>query len=112
MSPFPLRLRVRTLLRVVALVALVLGGGQMAWRAYVYGRLAREYAFMERNWRQMAVRDRADPARSRSVSAVYGLDIADYYAPLAAKYRRARWRPWARVAPDPPAPVYGKPPRG
>jgi hypothetical protein len=101
--------RVRTLMLAIALLALLVWGALMGTRAYDYGRLAREYGFLERTWRQHAVRDRAIPGRGRSVAAVWGPEIAAYYAPLARKYRRAMWRPWDPVAPDPPAPVFGRP---
>jgi hypothetical protein len=99
--------RVRTLMLAVGIVALLVWGAMMGTRSYVYYRLAREYSIQERGWRENAVRDRGNPARARSVAAVWGLEIAEYYAPLARKYRRAMWRPWAPVAPDPPAPVFG-----
>src|SRR5215831_13459656 len=99
--------RVRTLMLAVAIVALLVWGGMIGTRSYVYYRLAREYGFQERAWRENAVRDRENPASARSVAAVWGLEIAEYYAPLVRKYRRAMWRPWAPVAPDPPAPVFG-----
>ncbi|HZW34452.1 MAG TPA: hypothetical protein VFF52_27255, partial [Isosphaeraceae bacterium] len=35
-----------------------------------------------------------------------GSERADYFAQLAEKYRRAMWRPWMPVAPDPHAPGY------
>jgi hypothetical protein len=95
----------------VAIVALLVYGAIMTSRSYVYARLAEEYGRQERAWRENAVRDRANPASARSVAAVWGLEVADYYAPLAQKYRRAMWRPWAPVAPDPPAPVFGTAPK-
>ncbi len=45
---------------------------------------------------------------TREVGAVYGPQIAEYYAPLAEKYRRAMWRPWMPVAPDPHAPGFDR----
>jgi hypothetical protein len=102
--------RVRTLMLTVGVVGMLLWGGMMGTRAYVYFRLAREYGAYERGWRYMAARDRANPARARTVSAVWGVQTADYYAPLARKYRRAMWCPWIPVEPDPPAPTFGAPP--
>jgi hypothetical protein len=99
--------RVRTLMLAVGIVALLIWGAMMATRTYVYYRLAREYGLQERLWREHAVRDRGNPASARSVAAVWGLGIAEDRATLARKYRRAMWRPWAPVAPDPPAPVFG-----
>jgi hypothetical protein len=100
-------LRVRTLMIVVGIVALLLWGSMMGLRSYVYYRLASDYTFQERTWRECAARDRADPKSQRTVAAVWGNQTADFYAPLARKYRRAMWRPWEPVAPDPPAPVFG-----
>jgi hypothetical protein len=99
--------RVRTLMLAVGIAALLVWGAMMAARSYVYYTLARQYGVQERGWRVNALRDRGSPARARSVAAVWGLEIAEYYAPLVRKYRRAMWRPWAPVAPDPPAPVFG-----
>ena len=103
--PLP-RFRIRTLMIAVAVVALLIWGALMGTRSYVYYRFARTYGTYERQWREMAVRDRGNP---RSVAARWGRQIAEFYAPLARKYRRASWRPWMPVAPDPPAPVFGSP---
>jgi hypothetical protein len=100
------RFRVRTLMLVVGVVAFLVWGVMMAARSYDYYRLARIYGTRERQWRYLAKRDRNRP---RSIAARWGLQIADHYAPLAGKYRRAMWRPWTPVAPDPPAPVFGSP---
>jgi len=100
------RFRVRTLMVLVGVVALLIWGTMMGVRSFNYYWLARTYAAYERGWRESAESDRGNPARSRSVGVVYGRQIADYYAPLARKYRRAMWRPWTPVAPDPPAPVF------
>jgi hypothetical protein len=90
----------------VGVVALLVWGAMMGSRSYDYYRLARYYGDQERGWREIAARDRGNPARARSVGVIWGRKIAEYYAPLARKYRRAMWRPWMPVAPDPPAPVF------
>src|SRR5262249_14176075 len=77
------RFRLRTLMIAVAVVALLVWCAMMGVRSYDYYRRATIYGANERGWRYMAVRDRGDPARARSVSAIWGLQIADYYAPLA-----------------------------
>jgi hypothetical protein len=100
------RLRVRTLMLAVGVVALLIWGAMMGLRSYVYYQRARVFRTQERPWREHAARDRAIPTRTRSVAAIHGPRIAEYYAPLARKYRRAAWRPWMPVAPDPPAPGY------
>ena len=100
--------RVRTFMIAVAVLSFLFWGGAMGWRSFVYFRLAREYGTYERQWLEMAERDRADPSRApRSIAAKWGPQFAAFYAPLAEKYRRAMWRPWKPVAPDPPAPVFG-----
>jgi hypothetical protein len=98
------RLRVRTLMIAVCVMALLIWGAMMGARSYVYYRLARTYSAYERQWREEAVKDRGIP---RSIAAKWGPQIAEYYAPLARKYRRAAWHPWMPVAPDPPAPLFG-----
>jgi hypothetical protein len=90
----------------VGVAALFVWGAMMAIRSYHYCKLAKLYSFREQGWREIAARARGDPARARTVGAVYGPQIAEYYAPLAEKYRRAMWRPWMPVAPDPHAPGY------
>jgi hypothetical protein len=79
----------------VCLVALVVWGAMMASRSYDYYRLAREYSFQERGWRESA---------SRNEFGRFSSDCALYFTQLTTKYRRAMWRPWLPVAPDPPAP--------
>jgi hypothetical protein len=100
------RLRVRTLMLAVGVVALLVWGAMMGTRSYHYYRLARFYSFEERVWRENGARDRGNPSLARTVEAVYGPQMVGYYAPLAEKYRRAMWRPWMSVAPDPHAPGY------
>lgn len=101
------RIRVGTLMIAVGVVALLIWGAMMGTRSYVYYRFATTYGAYERQWREMSVRDRADPTSTRSIAVKWGPQIAEFYAPLARKYRRAMWRPWTPVAPDPPAPVFG-----
>jgi hypothetical protein len=48
----------------------------------------------------------AGDRRQGSGWAQFGSQCADYYAQLAQKYRRAMWRPWMPVAPDPHAPGF------
>ena len=104
------RFRVRTLMIAVGVVALLLWGGMIGIRSYVYYRLASWYDTQERVSRYIFERDRGNPAEARSVGVVYGPQIADFYAPLARKYRRAMWHSWIPVAPDPPrAPVWWAP---
>jgi len=42
--------------------------------------------------------------RMQEHNAVVVRGLAEYYEALAAKYDRARWRPWLPVEPDPPMP--------
>ncbi len=90
------RFRVRTLMVVVGVVALLLWGGMMGSRSYRYVELARQYEFQEFHWRENAMRDRG--------WAKFGLECADYFAMMSRKYRRAAWHPWLAVEPDPLAP--------
>jgi hypothetical protein len=102
------RFRVRTLMVAVGLVASLIWGAMMGARSYSFGIRARIYDFQERHWREHAKRDLARGS-TQTLAARWGLQTAEYYAPLARKYRRAMWRPWIPVAPDPPAPVFGSP---
>jgi hypothetical protein len=95
----PPRLRVRTLMLAVAAAALLISGGMMAARAFVYYRLAADYREKERGWRSIAARPAPDLAMAK-----FHHEAADYFTLLAAKYRHAMWHPWLPVPPDPYAP--------
>ena len=96
------RFRVLTLMVAVGVVALLLWGGLMGSRSYDSYRRAREYGANESGWRAIAARKRGrDPGMAK-----FGSQCAEYYAQLARKYRRAIWRPWLPVAPDPHAPGF------
>jgi hypothetical protein len=90
--------RVRTLMLVVGVVALLIWGAMMGSQSYDYYRRAREYGANEHGWREIAARGRWD--------ARFASECAEYFTQLARKYRRAMWRPWMPVAPDPHAPGY------
>lgn len=101
------RFRVRTLMVAVGVVALLIWGTMMGLRSLDYAMRAKYYRDQARRWRSIAARDRVNPARrARSIAVKWGPQIAEFYAPLVLKYRRAMWRPWRPVAPDPPAPVF------
>ncbi|GAC1314905.1 MAG: hypothetical protein NVSMB14_15100 [Isosphaeraceae bacterium] len=85
-----------------------LWSGMMGSRSYEYYKRASYYGNQELRWRESADKDRGNPARKRSIGVIYGRQFAEYYAPLARKYRRAMWRPWIPVDPDPHAPGYDK----
>ena len=90
------RFRVRTLMLVVALVALLTWGAMIGARSYDYQRRARDYEREERGWR--------DTARREPGWRDFGGRCVRYFAELSRKYRRAAWHPWEAVAPDPLAP--------
>src|SRR3954453_290965 len=94
------RFRVRTLLVLVAAVAVLIWGSMMGTRSFDYYRRASEYGANERGWR--AIADRHDQPGGRE----FRIKCVEYYAQLAGKYRHAMWRPWVPVAPDPHAPGY------
>lgn len=88
--------RVRTLMLAVVVVALLTWGGMMGTRSYIYYRAAHNFGLLERGWRETAARSR--------LPAEFHVQCIKYYALLARKYRRAMWRPWLPVGPDPHAP--------
>ncbi len=106
------RVRVRTYMVLVAVVAVLCSAAPLGWRSYVFYRRATIYSFQERTWREMAERDLRE-GNTRSVAAQWGVKTADHYAPLVRKYRRAMWRPWIAVDEEPPY-FYpaGEPPAG
>src|SRR5262245_28063697 len=95
------RLRVRTHLLLVGVVALLVWTGMTGLRWYDYSWRARTYSIQERYYRERAQRDLAQ-GNTRTIEARWGLQIADYYASLVRKYRRAMWRPWSAVDYEPP----------
>ena len=90
--------RVRTLMLAVVAAALLLWGAMMAVRSFDYYRRAREYGTQEQGWRRIADRGGGD--------ARFASECTEYFALLAGKYRRAMWRPWMPVGPDPHAPGF------
>ena len=90
--------RVRTLMMAVGAVGLLTWGAMMASRSYDYSRRAREYGAREFGWRQIAAR--------HEDQAEFHEECVRYFAQLAGKYRRAMWRPWMHVGPDPHAPGF------
>ena len=95
------RLRVRTYMLLVAVVALLVWGTMMGGLSYLYYQRARSYSIQERYYRERAQRDLAQ-GNTRTIEARWGLQTADYYARLVRKYRRAMWRPWICVESEPP----------
>jgi hypothetical protein len=104
------RLRVRTYMVLVGVVALLICGTTTGVRWYVYYQRARIYSIQERDWREMAHRDLRQ-GDTRTVAATSGLQTADYYGRLARKYRHAMWRPWIPVESEPPLFFPDGPPR-
>ncbi len=95
------RLRVRTYMLLVGVVALLVWGTMMGGLSYRYYQRARTYSIQERQWREIARRD-LDQGNTQTIAARWGMQIADHYAPLVRKYRRATWRPWVPVDYEPP----------
>ena len=81
------RLRVRTYMLLVGVVALLIWTAMVGLRWYDYAWRARTYSIQERYFREHAQRDLAQ-GNTRTIEAKWGLQIADYYAPLVRKYRR------------------------
>ena len=104
------RLRVRTCMLLVGVVALLVWGTMIGVRWYEYCQRARIYSIQERDWREMAHRDLRH-GNTRTIAATSGLQAADYYGRLVRKYRRAMWRPWIPVDWEPPLFYPDGPPR-
>ena len=94
------RFRVRTLMIAVGVLALLIWGAMLGARSYGYYRRAMEYGTQERGWRDILSRD-IQPDQKQFHS-----DCVQYFTMLSAKYRKAMWRPWLPVGPDPHAPGY------
>lgn len=95
------RLRVRTYMLLVGVVAVLVWAAMMGLRSYDYYRRASIYSLQQRTWRENAQRHLRQ-GNTRTVAARWGLQIADHYAPLVRKYRQAMWRPWIPVDSEPP----------
>ncbi len=87
------RFRVRTLIMAVGIVALLIWAPMMGSRSFVHYSLASRYSFAERVWREEAAK-----VHFRREGREECLGLADYYAQMAGKHRRAIWRPWLPVA--------------
>ena len=83
---------------IVLAVALLIWGTTMASRSYAYYRRSREFGPQERGWRQIAARGGPD--------AKFASECTECFVQLTTKYRRATWRPWLPVVPDPHAPGF------
>jgi hypothetical protein len=75
------------------LVAVLIWAAMMGFRSYVHYSLANRYSFQEGGWRKEAAGGR--------IRREDCLASADFSAQMAGKHRRAMWRPWVPVAPDP-----------
>ncbi len=93
------RFRVRTLMAAVGLATVLVWAAMMGFRSWVHYSLASSYSFQERGWRKAA----AEGHLRREDC----LECAEFCAQMAGKHRRAMWRPWLPVAPDPPKYVVG-----
>jgi hypothetical protein len=93
--------RVRKLMPAVGLAALLVWIAVMGMRSYAAYNRAAGYSNRARGMGEISTRRSADPRMAEFHSW-----SAKYYAQLAAKHRRAMWRPWLTVAPDPHAPGY------
>jgi hypothetical protein len=88
--------RVRTLMVMVVVASLLISGLMMGSRSYDYYGRARKYAQQASGWRENAAREKWD--------AKFSSECIEYFDGLTRKYRRAMWRPWLTVEPDPWAP--------
>ncbi len=103
----PPRFRLRTMMILVAVLALSLSAAVLWLRREQYRRLAEVYSLTEKVLRvdsHMARGTAAFPLLDLSDSMDRNARQADYYARLRRKYERAATRPWLPVAPDPPPP--------
>jgi hypothetical protein len=89
--------RVRTLMVMVGVVALLVWGSMMGSRSYDYYGRATKYAEQAYHWR-----DTASSETGRM--GAFALECAEYFDGLTRKYRRAMWHPWLPVELDPWAP--------
>jgi hypothetical protein len=83
----------------VGLVAVLVWAAMMGFRSFVHYSLANRYGFLERGWRKEAAEGHLRRADCQ--------ECAEFFAQMAEKHRRAMWRPWLPVAPDPPVYVVG-----
>jgi hypothetical protein len=96
------RVRVRTLLLAVGLAAVLVWGAKMGTRSYAYYERARKCDLSERRYRDGTLGGRRVMTGPQCYEWVEPPELAEYYATLGRKYRRAMHYPWLPVAPDPP----------
>jgi hypothetical protein len=83
----------------VGLVAVLVWAAMMGFRSFIHYSLASRYSFQERGWREEAAHGH--------IRREDCLECADFCAQMAGNHRRAMWRPWVAVDPDPPVYVVG-----
>ena len=98
--PLPrVRLTIRRLMVAVAVVAVLIAGGDLVRKAIIYNRLARAYAMPK------YVSPPAEwPATRREALTRFNTAWEAYDVAMSRKYEYAACHPWLPVAPDPPEP--------
>ena len=104
------RFTVRTLMVLVAVVAIILGGMILRQRAASYRQRAAQFGWVATGLRQSAASGNAaflhptPTGPGTPMTQAMSLRWAEYYAGLRAKYEHAALYPWLPVEPDPPEP--------
>lgn len=97
-----MRLRTRTMMVIVAYVALLFGMGVSTGRL---GHTARQYeSKFITSGQLMKVYQNMERLVPHERGAAHLRKLVDYHNQLVKKYDRARRRPWLPVSPDPPPP--------
>jgi hypothetical protein len=92
----------QAMVAVVAL-AILMATGRAGWHSYYCWRMAEAHAWWAERGLLRCGLERPTAAE-QLVYDRYNRILKDYHARLERKYRRAAWRLWEPVLPDPPYP--------
>jgi hypothetical protein len=104
------RFTIRRMMVVVAIVAVICGGGSYAWRREQLRRRLEGYHWKISHHSQMerssitAIVESNVPTGPDELARLNSVRTA-YHASMRRKYQRAAVRPWQGIEPDPPEPV-------
>lgn len=94
---------VRRMMLAVAVSAMLMGTARAGWHCYYCVRMAEVHAWMGAMGYGRCGMERPT-AEEELAYKEHNRKLAGYHARIEKKYRRAAWRPWEPILPDPPYP--------
>ena len=95
-----LRFTVRRMMFAVAFAAMLMGTARAGWHSWYCWKMAEAIAQVKsmQTWRCGMIDNTPEEERAWAESCE---KRSAHYAGLEAKYRRAAWKPWESIPPDP-----------